>query len=139
MSSIRQPVRPGAIAILLVGLAGCGKSNIVQVSGTLTYKGTPVPNALLTFEPDHGRQSWAQTDEQGRFYDRDQDGAVIGKHKVFLEFKPSTDAQREAIMQGKQPPMSPEMKALFRKYSVSNSTLTVEITPSTKDLKLDLD
>jgi hypothetical protein len=133
---------PCVVAVLPLGLAGCGGSNIVKVTGTLTHKGKPVPNALLTFEPDHGRQSWAQTDEAGRFkifYDRQQDGAIVGKHKVFIEFKPTTDAEREAMLVGKLPPQSPEMKAFFNKYSPRNSKLTVEITPDNTDLKLDLD
>lgn len=94
------------------------------------------------FQPDHGRESWGETDEQGRFklfYDADNDGAILGKHKVFIEFRATTDAQKEAIMAGKQPSMPPEMKAFFNRCSPPNSKLTVEITPSNKDLKLDLD
>jgi hypothetical protein len=142
MFRIRQRVLPWAVAALLVGLAGCNNSNVVQVTGTLTHKGKPVPNALLTFEPEHGRQSWAETDEQGRFkifYDKKQDGAVIGTHKLFIEYRPSTDAEREAAMSGKAPPLSPEMKAFFHKYSPLNSKHTVQITRETKELKLDLD
>ena len=142
MVPVRKFVPSWAVVVSLVGLAGCGDTNIVEVTGTLTHKGKPVPNALLTFEPSHGRQSWAETDDQGRFkifYDKHRDGAVVGTHKVFLEYQPSTDAEREAVMAGKPPPMSPEMKALFAKYSPLKSKLTVEITRDTRDLKLDLD
>ena len=142
MLSYHRRFLPWAVVLLLGGSAGCGNSNIVQVTGTLTHKGKPVPNAVLTFEPAHGRQSWAETDEQGRFkifYDRHQDGAVIGTHKLFIEYRPTTDAEGEAIMAGKQPPLSPEMKAFFNKYSPRNSKHTVEITRETRELKLDLD
>ncbi len=143
MFSSRKLFFPRSVVLLLLGLPGCSDGpNIVKVTGTLTYKGKPVPNALLTFEPAHGRQSWAETDEQGRFnihYHPRQDGAVVGTHKLFLEFRPTTDAQREAIMQGKQPQLPPDLRALFSKYSPLNSKHTVEISPSTKELQLDLD
>jgi hypothetical protein len=142
MASVRKLVLSWAVVAPLVGLTGCGDSDVVEVTGTLTHKGKPVPNALLTFEPSHGRQSWAETDAEGRFkifYDKHRDGAVIGQHKVFLEYQPATDAEREAVMAGKPPPMTPEMKALFARYSPLKSKLTVEITRDTKDLKLDLD
>jgi hypothetical protein len=142
MSSFHKRSLCSAGVILLIGMAGCSRSHVIPVEGVLTFKGKPVPNARLTFEPEHGRQSWCDTDEQGRFriqYDRHQEGAVIGRHKVFIEVVASTDAQREAIMQGKQPPLPPEMKAFFNKYSVTNSKYTVEITRDTRELKLELD
>jgi hypothetical protein len=124
-------------------LTGCGEgSNVVEVTGTLTYKGTPVTNALIHFEPEHGRVSWAQTDDQGRFkinYDAHQDGAVIGKHKVWLEMRATSAADQEAEMLGKKPKMSKEMAALFDKYSGEKSKFTVEITRQTKELALNLD
>jgi hypothetical protein len=137
-------IRCGVVAVGVVALAGCGrsKSDIVPVTGTLTYKGVPVTNAILTFEPDHARQSWAETDNQGHFkifYDAQQDGVALGTHKVFIEFRATTDAEKDLLIEGKQPPMSAEMKAFFNKYSPLNSKLTVQITQKTRDLKLDLD
>jgi hypothetical protein len=133
--------------VLVAALAGCSESGpkIVKVTGTLKYKGQPVPNAYLTFRPEFGRQSWAQTDEQGRFkvnYDRTQDGAVVGKHKVSAEMwggRPSTPAEQEAVMQGRRLPVSKDLTAFFQKYGADNSKLEVEITPDTKELNLDLD
>ncbi|MFO0810727.1 MAG: hypothetical protein U0746_19025 [Gemmataceae bacterium] len=134
---------PSAIAVATLLLAGCNDGpKVVKVVGTLTYKGQPVTNAILQFRPEKGRQTWAQTDEQGRFkvnYDKTQDGAVLGKHKVWLEFRPQTAAEQDAVMQGKRPAMSKEMRVLFDKYGAEKSTLTVDITPDTKDLKLDLE
>jgi hypothetical protein len=130
--------------VLLVALTGCSDSGpkIVKVNGTLTYKGQPVTNAYLTFRPENGRQSWAQTDDEGRFkinYDRQQDGAVVGKHKVWIDPRAVSAADQEAAMLGRRPRMSKEMAAFFEKYSAEKSTLEVEITKDTKDLKLDLD
>jgi hypothetical protein len=144
MRSIRNASLSWAAPLLLGLLAGCGDGGprVVQVNGTLTYKGKPVPNTLLNFEPEHGRQSWAQTDAQGKFkinYDRHQDGAVVGKHKVWIEYRPGSQAEQEAEIMGKAPPLSKDMKAFYDKYSYENSKLQVQIDKDTSELKLELD
>ncbi len=143
MFSVGKLCLPWAGPVLLVALAGCGGDpKVVKVTGTLTYKQKPVTNAILTFLPDKGRQSWAETDEQGRFkinYDRHQDGAVVGKHKVWVEFRPTTQAEQEAVMMGKPPPLSGDPKTFFNKYSQANSKVEVMIDTNTKELKLDWD
>ena len=106
MTILRSRNLPLAALPLLALVAGCGGDGptIVKVTGRLTYKGQPVTNAILQFQPEYGRQSWAQTDAEGRFkinYDRQQDGAVIGKHKVWVEIRPTTPAEQEAAMLGK--------------------------------------
>src|SRR5262245_56440785 len=110
MLSRREAVFFGA-ALLLFGPAGCGGgAGVVKVTGTLTYKGTPVTNAYIDFVPADGqRPSWGATDAQGRFaleYDEKTKGAAVGKHKVSVRMKPTTVAEQEAIMMGKAPPMS---------------------------------
>jgi hypothetical protein len=141
--SIRNLLSLGAAALLALVPAGCSDGpKVAKVSGTLTYKGTPVPNATIHFVPAYGRPSWAQTDAQGKFkvnYDADQDGAVVGTHKVYLEYRPITQAEKEAEMYGIQPKLPKEMAALYDKYNSDNSTLTVEIKKDTKDLKLELE
>ncbi|MCI0378675.1 MAG: hypothetical protein L0215_13795 [Gemmataceae bacterium] len=136
---------PGAAVLLLVvAHFGCGSDGpqVVRVNGTLSHKGKPVPSALLNFLPDKGRQSWAVTDENGRFkinYDKHQDGAVVGKHQVWIEYRANTDAEKEAALEGRPAPLSAQMKAFFEKYSHGNSKLEVKIDSGTSELKLDLD
>ncbi len=133
--------RPYALSFLLIALVGCGGRGgpeVVQVTGTLTHKGKPVPNALLNFLPEFGRQSWAETDDQGRFkifYDRHQDGAVVGKHKVWIQYKQNP---KTALEPGEA--VAPrDMRALFDRYNYENSKLTVQIDRNTTDIKLELE
>jgi len=146
MSSRGNLLAPWAIVVPLMALTGCQKEGptIVKVTGVLTYKGQPVPNAYVRFFPEYGRPSWGQTDEQGRFklnYDRDRDGALVGKHKVCLEVRP-TAAEQANVMPGaglaKRPAMPRDLSELFDKYGTEKSTLTVEIKPDGKELQLDL-
>jgi hypothetical protein len=127
-------------APLLLALAGCGGGpKVVKVSGTLTYKGKPVPNARVNFTPANGRPSWGETDGQGNFtlhYDRNQDGAERGKHKVSVVPGQNTQAMKEP---GKAAPVSKDMSEFFNKYGGENSKYEVTIDSSTWDLKLDLD
>jgi hypothetical protein len=145
MLSSRKNLLRWAASFLLVVLAGCSGGSgpkVVKVTGSLKYKGQPVTNALIQFEPENGRPSWAQTDEEGRFkvnYDREQDGAVVGKHKVHVKMRPSTAADQEAVMMGKKPVMSKEMTEFFDKYGAGKSTVQITIDKNTSELPLDWD
>lgn len=130
-----------AAASLLMLAAGCGGGGpeVVPVTGTLTYKGKAVPNALLHFLPEKGRQSWAKTDAEGRFkvhYDKQQDGAVVGKHKVWVEYKAGSPAEEDL------PPEktgTKDLRAFFAKYNYENSKIEVQVVSGQKEIKLDLD
>src|SRR6266436_2273327 len=59
------------LSAVLIALAGCGGSNaaICKISGTLTYKGKPIPQVYLRFEPDDlttKATSMAMTDAHGK-------------------------------------------------------------------------
>src|SRR5260370_25590049 len=126
MLSFQKPLRPWTAPFLLVTLAGCGSNEpkIIEVTGILTYKGTPVTNARVTFIPESGRPSHGETDGEGRFklnYDKGHDGAIVGKHKVSVKLRPTTLAEQDAVMMGKKPPMSKEMAELFDRYGPDKS------------------
>jgi hypothetical protein len=133
-----------ACLVFVVGLSGCGSDapKIVPISGTVTRNNQPVPNLYLNFMPDTGRPSWGVTDSEGRFklhYDRDYDGAVVGKHKVFVQFKPGTVEAELEMLAGKlkQPP---ELEAILEKYgSEQTTTKEVEITKADTNFVLELD
>ncbi|HKA06052.1 MAG TPA: hypothetical protein VKD71_02260 [Gemmataceae bacterium] len=123
-------------------LSGCSGSNVVPVSGTVTYKGQPVPNAYVHFVPQTGRPSLGETDANGKFtlsYDPETKGAELGKHRVFMQYNALADNSRPGVIPGETPPLANEWKEFFSKYGPDKSTLSIEISKSTSDLKLELD
>jgi hypothetical protein len=139
----RSSVRASAFALAVcLLLAGCSKSNVVPVSGTLTYKGQPVTNAYVNFVPENGRPSMGETDQNGRFtlvYDPQTKGAQLGKHRVFVTHNAAADASQPGTIPGEPPKLSPESKELFSKYSGEKSKVEIVIEKATPDLKLDWD
>jgi len=144
------------VAILtLPGLfapAGCSKGDypeMARVTGTVTYKGKPVPNMMVNFMPNSGRPSWGKTDANGKFelvYDADYNGAKIDHHKVY--FTPPANATidgvkskaaRQAIAQAVG--LTPEEMADLRaKYGIEKTTkleVDVKKDPEVLDLKLE--
>lgn len=81
-----------AVALFAAAVVGCGGSKYAPVSGVVKLNGQPYAKAVVSFQPmstadnpHPGRGSSAYTDDTGRFVlvsDDDQNGAVIGKHRV---------------------------------------------------------
>ena len=75
----------------LLILAGCGggdRPRLAKLSGLVTLEGVPVSGATISLVPvDGGRVGSAVTDDAGRYTistypGDDNDGAIVGKHKV---------------------------------------------------------
>lgn len=131
-----------AACLWLAALAGCGSSNakIVPVSGTLSYKGQPMPQVQLRFEPDDlttKATSTAMTDAAGKFemLMGTTPGVYKGKVKVLC------DDPLFAV--GSKTPVPKEVESGYRelceKYGHGKSTyeLTIEKPESNLELKLD--
>ncbi|UUO06093.1 DUF4198 domain-containing protein [Blastopirellula sp. J2-11] len=82
-----------ASSCCLIALIGCGSNPYLPVSGTVLLDGQPLEDAKLIFEPigdaegnTSGRPSYGRTDASGQYSLHcpiaDQDGAVIGRHRV---------------------------------------------------------
>jgi hypothetical protein len=92
MTMVRNLAFAASACALAVGLAGCGRSDYVSVSGVVTLNGKPYRNAVVLFLPtatsDHptpGRGSSGHTDENGRFTLKTVEGvrgAAVGKNNV---------------------------------------------------------
>lgn len=98
-------MRQGIGLLFLVALAaGCDPNDFhaVPVSGRVTLDDKPLPDAVVTFQPQavsgaaaSGPGSYGRTDADGRFSLRvatdDTPGAVVGKHIVTISVaKPGT-------------------------------------------------
>jgi hypothetical protein len=88
--------RLAAIALLALPFAGCGESGpeLHSVSGKVTYKGQPVPQARLVFHPQFTGPNWmpvATTDIAGAFAASTKvpgDGMIPGRYKVTVVWHP---------------------------------------------------
>jgi hypothetical protein len=147
---LRIEIMPRPFALLLLAallpFSGCGRADVVPVSGTATRGGKPVANIVLWFTPSEGRPSWALTDSEGKFeldYNRENKGAKVGKHRVTVVYepRPSDPGEEQLILSGrkKRPTRPDEMDAILAKYSPAVSTLEVEINKAVDDLEIKLD
>jgi len=110
----------GFMATLML-IVGCGSgSKVPPVSGVITLHGKPLPNAHVAFQPEAGKGSnnagtgsSGVTDASGKYTlkmaDSDQVGAVLGTHRVEINFKVESDDRPNP---GRPPP-----KMLPAKYN----------------------
>jgi hypothetical protein len=132
----------GGLAALLLVVCGCAPKGpeIVPISGTALRSGKPVPNIELMFYPASGRPSWGVTDEAGRFslhYSREQEGALVGRHKVTVRGRQPQSAAEEFAGTITAPPEIGELRAKFG--SLDTTPLVIEITKRDADLQVVLD
>lgn len=84
------------LGLAAVALAGCGSGietdyshlDLVNVSGTVTYDGKPLPEALVTFEAEDGTFSYGMTDESGHYklmFNSEKSGVLTGPKTVRIE------------------------------------------------------
>lgn len=77
-----------AISLFSIGCGGGGggdQPELGLVEGTVSVDGQPLSGVVIMFSPEEGRQSTAQTDENGNYelgYTAEAKGAKIGKHTV---------------------------------------------------------
>jgi hypothetical protein len=109
---------------LAMMVVGCGSgSKVVPVSGTVTLDGKPLPNAHVAFQPEAskgtqnaGVGSYGVTDASGKYSlhtaDTDQNGAVVGTHRVEIRLKQETD--------DRDPKLRPPPKTLPPRYNLQS-------------------
>jgi hypothetical protein len=130
--------------VAALGFVACGPSGpqIVEIEGTVTRNGKPVPNIRIYFAPTNGRPSWGISDAEGHFvldYDYDYDGAKVGTHKVWVLDESANVDPTLAMSGAGRPKRNPEMAEILAKYSKDKSELTVEVKKADKNFQLKLD
>jgi hypothetical protein len=127
---------------VLLSLTGCGGGpRVVNVTGTVKRHGKPVEKLFLNFVPEMGRPSWGVTDSEGRFalhYERGRDGALVGSHQVWVDFRPASPQEEQALARGTLKFHS-EMPQILKKYGKNNTLLAVEIKEENQVVDLVLD
>jgi len=111
--------------IACASIVGC-HSDVVPVSGRVTFNGKPLAGAVVTFQPlgnskeprPAGTGSIVHTDEQVRFSLRmvepSKPGAVVGDHIVTIAT--NTDAPATAVVKGS--PIPPTWRDGSRQFRV---------------------
>ncbi len=119
-----QPVA-GILMLVLLVCAGCGGSDLPDlgyVEGTVTLDGNPLPNAIVTFQPERARPSYGRTDENGWYelaYTDEAKGATLGTHQVTISTKSDGDPDAD-------PPVPSSPEKVPARYNMK-SELTAEV------------
>ena len=137
-----QPSAILLLAALAVLLAGCGESNsaICKVKGVLTYKGKPIPQVYLRFEPDDlttKATSMAVTDAQGRFemFLGSTPGVYRGKVKVFCDDPLAAMGAKTKVPAD----VEPAYRELCAKFGAGKSTYELTIDKPESNLQLNFE
>jgi hypothetical protein len=142
MTMLKRLLAIGLIAVVSVTGCGGGGPEIVEIEGTVTRNGKPVPNLRIYFVPTDGRPSWGISDAAGRFvldYDYDYDGAKVGTHKVWVQDAGGEVDPTLAMSGAPRPKRNPEMAEILAKYGQDKSQLTVEVKKADRNFELKLD
>jgi len=134
-----------SIALLLVVslLVGCRPAGepMYPVTGTVRYRGKPLPLGAVFFVPEKGPMSGpASIDSQGRY----QLEAVAGQHAVgVFAMPPRTGGRPDPRAEGgmdwsKAPPVKSLIPAKYNRYDTSGVSVTVE-AKATNAIDLNLD
>ncbi|MEZ5941439.1 MAG: hypothetical protein R3C18_08620 [Planctomycetaceae bacterium] len=126
-------------------LWGCGKTSeeavIVPIEGTVRFKGEPVPNLMLNFQPVKGRPSWAMTDDKGHYeaiYKENEPGVLAGECRVQISLKPATPDEELQMLEGTHPRQE-ELHDPLQKYGGTNSDLVLTISPDQTQVDIEID
>jgi hypothetical protein len=130
-----RPIAFACLAAVLGTAAGCDSGpKLVKVSGVATYGGKPVPNLRITFQPEKGRPSVGDTDDNGKFtlrYDPEHDGVLVGTHTVTATYH-----DPGGVMDRKP---SPLVKPVTDKYGDGTNGMKIEISKAVDNLELKFD
>lgn len=133
-------------ALVLLTTSACSSSpQFADISGVVKLDGKPMPDALVEFLPDpgkgtHGPRASGTTDAEGRFHlvrDDEQNGAVIGFHRVLIQDARTFPPPRNRWTGGKLPVMPPT-RISDRYGNASDTPLRQEVKAGPQTITLEL-
>ena len=136
----------GLVILTFLFAVGCGgRKDMGRVSGTVTYQGKPVPEAVLRFTVKDKSPGLARTDAAGRYTLntlRKGDGGFAGASVVTITpwVEPFIERPDDAITGRKPPPEVPRPDIPDRYRTLTNPPLAAEIIAGKNnviDFKLD--
>jgi len=117
-----------ALLFFAIGCGGTGEK-LGSVKGKITYKGEPLAEARIEFDPvEEGRPATGFTDAEGNYtlsFVQSEAGAKVGKHIVRIR----TDKDVDGIVVKEKLPA---------KYH-EKSELTAEVTSGANEINFDLE
>lgn len=125
----RRPAIRLAAALFLAASAGCGRRTMASVTGRVTYRGRPVPDAFVTFSPAAGPAAGAVTDAAGfyRLMTGGPHGSRVFTGRCTVTVSDANPAER-----------SGEVRILPRLANPGESGLSAELTPGSNVVDLEL-
>jgi hypothetical protein len=126
-------VSPAAAwVVILLAMVGCGQPTMAKVSGTVTWQGKPVPDAMVQFVHKNRPGATGRTDAAGRFSLttlKPGDGGFLGPVRVTVEpFLPGNDPDKPTL----PPPPRPDIPDRYR--TVDKTPLTAEVVAGKKNV-----
>jgi len=120
-----------ACGVILLAMIGCSPATMAQVSGTVTSKGKPVPDAVVQFVAQNSPGAVGRTDAAGQFSLstlKPGDGAFFGMFQVKIEpFLPGADPDNPSP----PPPPRTDIPKVYR--SVATTPLSAEVKRGAKN------
>jgi hypothetical protein len=131
----RIPATRWLLPAVVLLLAGCGKRELVPLTGKVTLDGQPLPTALVVFHPEaDGSSGYGSVDTDGSYYAKtgSQTGLKPGKYRITVV------ANKPEVVNYQAGPKVPTPITPTRYASPETSGFVVTLTDSgaTYDLEL---
>jgi hypothetical protein len=130
------------LLLLAVTVAGCNRTPPrLTIQGSVSYRGQPVPSGRVRFLTPDKQHTWmADLKSDGTFVITD---VAPGEVKVAIQDDPRAPKGKTAkpaaeLAPGESPGHGPSVVIPEKYKDVDTSELKYDITPSTRDLKIDL-
>lgn len=140
----RRFVLLGLLSCVAAVVSGCSDSNMGGVTGSVTYRGKPLPNAHVTFTPvSGGKIASGLTDTNGKYElgtMAKNDGALVGKHKIhIIAHGPDRPLRPGEMGSGLPGDMAPGEPIIPQKYfTPETSGLTHEVVRGGNTVNLEI-